>query len=175
MSDDPRHVEPGSYPLLSVQQLEVLPVLSAKLQYFEIPTVAPAMSQDEKIQFLDVILKCFVHEVNNLETGFKITYLLDDTTAAAIRAINSGFSWVRPNMYCLLALLNFIPSLLTSATTTNTRASSAKLRDELNKVVNHDNHKDILQTMKSANPEVTTWDSFQYFAKLATHVAEGLI
>ena len=57
MSDDPRHVESGSYPLLSVEQLEVLPVLSAKLQYFEIPTVAPAMSQDEKIQFLDVILK----------------------------------------------------------------------------------------------------------------------
>ena len=37
------------------------------------------------------MLKCFVHEVANLETGFKITYLLDDTSAAAIRAINSGF------------------------------------------------------------------------------------
>ena len=139
MSDDPRHVRPGSYPLLSVQQLEVLPVLSAKLQYFEIPTVAPAMSQDEKIQLLDAVLKCFVHEVTNLETGFKITYLLDDSAASSIRAINSIFSWVRPNMYCLLAL-----------------------------------HKDLLQTMKSANPDITTWDNFQYFVKLASHVAEGL-
>ena len=168
-------LQPGSYPTLSVQQLEVLPALSAKLQYVEIPSVAPSMSQDEKIHFLDIMLKCFVHEVANLETGFKITYLLDDSSASAIRAIKSGFSWVRPNMYCLLALLNFIPNLLTSASTTNTRASSAKLRDELNKVVNHDNHKDILQTMKSANPDVTTWDSFQYFVKLATHVAEGLV
>ena len=117
------------------------------------------MSQDEKINFLDI--KCFVHEVANLETGFKIIYLLDDILAAAIRAIDSGFSWVRSNMYCLLALLNFIPSLLTSATTTTTRASSKDLRDELIKIVNHDNHKNILQTMKSANPEVTTWDSFQ--------------
>ena len=174
MSDDPRHVEPGSYPLLSVQQLEVLPVLSTKLQYFEIPTLASAMSQDEKIQLLDVILKCFVHEVSNLETGFKITYLLDDSAASSIRAINSGFSWVRPNMYCLLALLNFIPNLLTSASTTSTRASSAQLRDELNKVVSHDNHTDLLQTMKSTNPDITTWDNFQYFVKLASHVAEGL-
>ena len=98
MSDGPRHVQPGSYLLLSIQPLEVLPVLSAKLQYFEIPNVAPAMSQDEKIQLLNTILKCFAHEVNNLETGFKIKYLLDDTSAAAIRAINSGFSCVRPNM-----------------------------------------------------------------------------
>ena len=78
-------------------------------------------------------------------------------------------------MYSLLALLNFIPSLLSSATTTSTRASTKDLRDELNKVISHDTHEDILQTMKDANPEVTTWDGFQYFAKLATHVAEALV
>ena len=78
-------------------------------------------------------------------------------------------------MYSLLDLLNFIPSLLTSATTTSTRASTKDLRDELNKVISHDNHKDILQTMKDANPDVTTWDGFQYFVKLAIHVAGALV
>ena len=68
-------------------------------------------------------------------------------------------------MYSLLAQLNFVPSLLTSATTTSTRASTKDLRDELNKVISHDNHKDILRTMKEANPDVTTWDDFKYFAK----------
>ena len=29
--------------------------------------------------------------------------------------------------------------------------------------------------MKEANPDVTTWDGFQYFAKLAIHVAEALV
>ena len=101
-------IHPGSYPILSVAALEVLPVLSAKLQYVEIPSTAPPMSQDEKIQFLDIILKCFKHEVNNHETRFQITFLTDDSSAASIRAINSGFSWVRSSMYSLLALLNFV-------------------------------------------------------------------
>ena len=78
-------------------------------------------------------------------------------------------------MYSLLALLDFIPSRLTSATTTYTRASTKDLRDELNKVISHDNHKYIVQTMKDANPYVTTLDGFQYFTKLAIHVAEALV
>ena len=66
-------LHPESYTTLSVQQLEVLATLSAKLKYVEIPSVAPSMSQDEKIHFLDIMLKCFVHEVANLETEFKVT------------------------------------------------------------------------------------------------------
>ena len=86
------YIQPGNYPTLSVQHLEILPNLSAKLQYFEVPTVAPAMSYEEKTTLLDVILKCFLHEETNIETGFKITYLLDDQDASAIRATNLVFN-----------------------------------------------------------------------------------
>ena len=112
------------------------------------------MIHEEKSTFLDILLKCFLHEETNIETGFKISYLLDDQAASAIRAISSGFQWVRSNQYCLLALLNFVPSLVTSATT-STRVSSQDLREQLNKVVNHDSNKSILQVMKSANPGQT--------------------
>ena len=44
-------------PTLSVQQLEILLTLSKMLHYFEIPSVAPAMSQEEETNFLDVMLK----------------------------------------------------------------------------------------------------------------------
>ena len=82
------YIQPGNYPILSTQHLEILPNLSARLQYCEVPTVPPIMSHEEKTTFLDVLLKCFLHEETNIETGFKISYLLDDQAASAIRAIS---------------------------------------------------------------------------------------
>ena len=117
------YIQVANYPSLNVEHLEILPNLAAKLQYHEVPTVPPIMSQDKKSAFLDVLLKCFLPSVTNIETGFKISYHQDDQAALAIRSISTGFQWVESNQYCLLALLNFVPSLITSATT-STRASS---------------------------------------------------
>ena len=111
--------------------------------------------------------------MTNIKTGFKISYLEDDQVASAIRSISPRFQWVKSNQYCLLALLNFIPILVTSAST-STRASSLELRDQLNQIVNHDSNKNILQIMKAANPNQPTWDSFQYFVHLTQAIAKAL-
>ena len=111
--------------------------------------------------------------MTNIKTGFKISYLEDDQVASAIRSISPRFQWVKSNQYCLLALLSFIPSLVTSAST-STRASSLELRDQLNQIVNHDSNKNILQIMKAANPNQPTWDSFQYFVHLTHAIAKAL-
>ena len=77
------------YPNLSEEHLEILPNLNLKLQYQDVPTVAPILSHEA--QFLNVILKCFHPSVTNIETGFKISFLEDDQAASAIRSISPGF------------------------------------------------------------------------------------
>ena len=53
------YIQVLDYPNLSEEHLEILPNLNVKLQYQDVPTVAPILSHEEKAQFLDVILKCF--------------------------------------------------------------------------------------------------------------------
>ena len=90
-------VDIPSYPSFNIQHLEILPALSAKLQYFEIPTSAPMMSSEEKAAFLDILIKCVVPHVSDTETGFQVTYLQNEDCAQAIRRLNSGFQWVKSN------------------------------------------------------------------------------
>ena len=153
------YIQVSDYTSLSEEHLEILPNLTVKLQYQDVPTVAPILSHEEKAALLDVLLKCFHPSVTNIETGFKISFLEHDQAASAIRSISPGFQWVKNTLYCLLGILNFIPSLVSSAST-STRASSQELRDQLNAVVNHDSNKNILQIMKAANPNQPSWDSF---------------
>ena len=167
------YIQVLDYPNLSKEHLEILPNLNVKLQYQDVPTIAPILSHEEKAQFLDVILKCFHPSVTNIETGFKISFLEDDRASSQIRAISPGFQWVKNSQYCLLGILNFIPSLVTSAST-STRASSQELRDQLNQIVEHDSNKNILQIMKAANPNQPSWDSFQYFVHLTQAIAKAL-
>ena len=146
------YIQVLDYPNLKEEHLEILPNLSLKIHYQEIPTVAPILSGEDKAAFLDVLLKCFHPSVTNIETRSKISFLENDEASSAIRAISPGFNWVKNTQYCLLGLLNFVPGLVSSASTL-TRASSQDLRDQLNAVVNHDSNKDILQIMKAANPD----------------------
>ena len=125
-----QYIQVLDYHNLSEEHLEILPNLNLKIQYQDVPTVAPILSPEEKAQFLDVILKCFHPSVTNIETGFKISFLEDDRASSQIRAISPGFQWVKNSQYCLLGILNFIPSLVTSAST-STRASSQKSRPQL--------------------------------------------
>ena len=90
-------VDIPSYPSLNIQHLEILPALSAKLQYFDIPYSAPMMSCEEKVAYLDILIKCVVPHISDIETGFQVTYLQNENYAQAIRRINSGFQWVKSN------------------------------------------------------------------------------
>ena len=163
-----------TYPNLRSEHLEILPNLSNKIDYQEIPTMLPVLSSDEKANFLNIILKCFVPDVSIEETKFHISFLEIEEAAEAIKAISPQFSWVKKNQYTLLALMNFIPDLCSSQTTT-TRATVSELKDLLNAVVNHDSHKDILDIMKRANPtQETHWSSFNYFVNLSKVISKTL-
>merc|ERR1712215_478213 len=98
----------------------------------------------------------------------------NDEAASAIGAISPGFHWVKNTQYCLHGVLNFVPGLVTTASTT-TRASSQELRDQLNIIMNHDSNKEILQIMRTANPDQQSWDSFQYFVHLTQVVTKALL
>ena len=137
MSDQ---VQTPSYPSLRTEHLEILPNLSQRICYQDIPTMMPALSSDEKATFLNIMVKCFVPDTTNEETKFHISFLDNDEAATAIRQISPQFSWVKRNQYSLLGLLNFVPDLVSSSTTT-TRATTSELRDLLNAVMNHDRHK----------------------------------
>ena len=109
------------YPSLKMEYLEIIPNLSNRILYQEIPTDIPNLSLEEKANFLNTILKIFVEDTNLEETRFRITYLDDDTHSQAFSALHQEFSWVQPNQYSLLALVNFVPQLFsapTAATTT---------------------------------------------------------
>ena len=141
----------ATYPNLRSEHLEILPNLSNKIDYMEIPTTLPVLSSNEKANFLDTILKCFIPNVTMEETKFHISFLESEEAVDAIKAISPQFSWVKKNQYTLLALMNFIPDLCSSHTT-STRNTVSELKDLLNAVVNHDSHKEILEIMKRANP-----------------------
>ena len=144
-----------TYPSLRSEHLKILPNLSNRICYQEIPTTLPSLSSDEKANFLNIILKCFVPDISNEETKFHISFLDSEEAPAAVKAISPQFSWVKKNQYSLLALMNFIPDLCSSATTT-TRATVSELKDLLNAVMNHDSHKDIMDIMRRANPNQTS-------------------
>ena len=99
------------YPSLKSEYLEIIPNLSNRILYQEIPTCLPNLSLEEKALFLNTILKIFVEDTNLEEIRFRITYLDDDTHSQAFRALHQEFSWVQPNQYSLLALVNFVPQL----------------------------------------------------------------
>ena len=88
-----------NYPSLKSEYLEIIPNLSNKILYQEIPTSLPNLSLEEKALFLNTLLKTFNEDNNLEETRFRITYLNDDTASQAFRAINQELSWVRPNQY----------------------------------------------------------------------------
>ena len=132
--------QPPSYPNLRTEHLEILPNLSNRICYQDIPTTLPALSSDEKATFLNIMVKCFVPDIANEETKFHISFLDNEDAPTAIKQIGPQFRWVKRNQYSLLGLMNFIPDLVSSATTT-TRATTSELRDLLNAVMNHDRHK----------------------------------
>ena len=158
--------QPPSYPNLRTEHLEILPNLSQRICYQDIPTKMPDLSSDEKATFLNIMVKCFVPDITNEETKFHISFLDNDEAPTAIRQICPQFRWVKRNQYSLLGLMNFIPDLVSSSTTT-TRATTAELRDMLNAVINHDSHKEILDIMRRANTQETSWDSLEYFINLS--------
>ena len=123
--------------------------MSNKILYQEIPTSLPNLTVEEKAVFLHTILKTFVEDNSLDETKFRINYLDDDTAPQAFRQISPEFSWVRSNQYSLLALVNFVPELLSNPTT-NTRSSTAEIRDGLKAVIEKVEHKPICDIMKLA-------------------------
>ena len=101
----------ATYPNLRSEHLKILPNLSNRILYQEIPTTIPSLSSDEKANFLNIILKCFVPDISNEETKFHISFLDNEEAPEAIKAVSPHFSWVKRNQYSLLALMNFIPDL----------------------------------------------------------------
>ena len=162
-----------TYPSLRSEHLEILPNLSNRILYQDIPTTLPSLSSDEKATFLNIMVKCFVPDISNEETKFHISFLDNDQAPTAIRAISPQFSWVKRNQYSLLGLMNFIPDLISSATTT-TRATTTELKELLNAIMNHDSHKDIMDIMRRANPTETSWDSLDYFINLSKVISRTL-
>ena len=162
-----------SYPSLRTEHLEILPTLSQRICYQDIPTMMPALSSDEKATFLNIMVKCFVPDVTNLETAFHISFLDNDDAATAIKQISPQFIWVKKTQYSLLGLLNFVPDLVSCSSTT-TRATTQELRDLLNAVMNHDRHKAIVDIMKQANPNETSWDSLAFFIHLSQVISRTL-
>ena len=163
----------ATYPSLRSEHLEILPNLSNRILYQDIPTTLPSLSSDEKATFLSIMIKCFVPDISNEETKFHISFLDNDQAPTAIRAISPQFSWVKRNQYSLLGLMNFIPDLISSATTT-TRATTTELKELLNAIMNHDSHKDIMDIMRRANPAETSWDSLDYFINLSKVISKTL-
>ena len=148
MSDQ---VSTENYPSLKTEYLEIIPNLSNKILYQEIPSSLPNLNLEEKAVFLHTLLKTFIEDNNLEETKFRITYLDDDTAPQAFRAISPELSWVRPNQYSLLALVNFVPELLSNPTA-NTRSFTTEIREALKNVIEKVEHKAICDIMKLANP-----------------------
>ena len=148
MSDQ---ISTENYPSLKSEYLEIIPNLSNKILYQEIPASLPNLNLEEKALFLHTLLKTFIEDNNLEETKFRITYLDDDTASQAFRAITQELSWVRPNQYSLLALVNFVPELLSNPTA-NTRSSTTEIREALKNVIEKQEHKAICEIMKLANP-----------------------
>ena len=141
----------ATYPNLGPEHLEILPNLSNKIDYMEVTSTLPVLSPDQKASFLDAILKCFVPNVTMEETKFHISFLENEEAVNAIKGISPQFSWAKRNQYTLLALMNFIPDLCNSQTT-STRNTVPELKDLLNSVVNHESHQEFFEIMKRANP-----------------------
>ena len=169
MSDQ---ISSANYPSLKTEYLEILPNLSNKILYQEIPSSLPNLTVEEKAVFLHTIAKFFIEDTSLDETKFRITYLDDDIAPQAIRQISPQFSWVRCNQYSLLALMNFVPDLLSNSTTT-TRSSTAELRDALKIVIEKEVHKPIFDIMKLANPN-DTGDSLDHFISLTKVISKAL-
>ena len=169
MSDQ---IPSANYPSLKTEYLEILPNLSNKILYQEIPTSLPNLRVEEKAVFLHTILKTFVEDNSLDETKFRINYLDDDTAPQAFRQISPEFSWVRSNQYSLLALVNFVPELLSNPTT-NTRSSTAEIRDGLKAVIEKVEHKAICDIMKLANP-TDTRDPLDQFIALSKVISKAL-
>ena len=163
----------SSYPSLKSEHLEILPNLSNRILYQDIPTSLPTLSIEEKASFLNTVAKCFIKDNTIKETKFRINYLDNDVAPEAIKAISPQFSWVKRNQYSLLALMNFVQDLLSNATT-STRSTTAELRDTLKAVIEKDVHKPICDIMKRANPNEPTWDSLDYFISLAKVISRAL-
>ena len=78
------------YPNLNIHHLEILPVFSARLQYHEIPSSAPMMSSDEKVAFLDILIKCVTPYVGDTETELKFQQLLCTWVALGTTYMGTG-------------------------------------------------------------------------------------
>ena len=98
MSDQ---ISTENYPSLKTKYLEIIPNLSNKILYQEIPSSLPNLNLEEKAVFLHTLLKTFVEDNNLDETKFRINYLDDDTAPQAFRAISPELSWVKPNQYSM--------------------------------------------------------------------------
>ena len=83
----------ASYPDLGPEHLEILPNLSNKINYQDVPTTLPPLSPEQKASFLDAILKCFVPNVTMEETKFHISFLENEEAVRAIKGISPQFSW----------------------------------------------------------------------------------
>ena len=163
----------ASYPNLGPEHLEILPNLSNKIAYQDVPTTIPPLSPDQKASFLDAILKCFVPNATLEETKFHISFLENEDAVRTIKGISPQFSWAKRNQYTWLAMMNFIPDLCNSSTT-STRSSVTELLDLLNSVVNHESNQEFLEIMKQANPNQENWTSFDYFVNLCRAVSRTL-
>ena len=76
-----------NYPSLRSEHLEILPNLSNRILYQDVPTTLPVLSSDEKATFLNTIVKCFVPDVTIEETKFRISFLDNEDAPTAIRQI----------------------------------------------------------------------------------------
>ena len=163
----------SNYPSLRSEHLEILPNLSNRILYQDVPTSLPVLSSEEKANFLNTVVKCFIPDNTIEETKFRIHYLDNEDAPEAIKAISPQFNWVKRNQYSLLALMNFVQDLLSSSTT-STRSTTAELRDALNAVMDKDIHKPICDIMRRANPNEPTWDSLDYFINLAKVISRAI-
>ena len=83
-------ISSSNYPSLKTEYLEILPNLSNKILYQEIPSSLPNLTVEEKAVFLNTIAKFFIEDTSLNETKFRITYLDDDVAPQAIRQILHG-------------------------------------------------------------------------------------
>ena len=161
------------YPSLKLEYLEIIPNLSNRILYQEIPTDIPNLSLEEKAKFLDTVLKIFVEDVNLEETGFRIKYLDDDSYSQAFRALHKDFAWVQPNQYSLLAIVNFVPQLFSAPTAATTRSSATETREALKNVIEKQEHRAFCNIMAAANPDDAR-ESLDKFISLTQMISKSL-
>ena len=77
-----------NYPSLRSEHLEILPNLSNRILYQDVPTSLPVLSSEEKANFLNTVVKCFIPDVTIEETKFRISFLDNEDAPTAIRAIS---------------------------------------------------------------------------------------